>query len=182
MKQERPPHRLDVKAFAQSSGAIAGQDLLSEYERLVHETQGLGADNLLNWSARGELRRDPSGSEQVWLHLKVDVKLPLTCQRCMTPAEIPVAVSRSFRFVSTEDAAEAEDAESEEDLLALDADFSLANLIEDEVLMELPLIPKHDVCPVAVKLAVVDPGFEAANSEKQQPFAVLAKLKSGKPD
>lgn len=177
MKPETTPHRLDVKAFAQSSGAMAGQNLLSEYQRLVHETQGLGAQEMLNWSARGELRTDATGNQQVWLHLNVEVKMLLTCQRCMTPAEIPVIVNRSFRFVSSEDVAEAEDAESEEDVLALDTDFSLAALIEEEVLMELPLIPKHNVCPVVVKLTAADPCFQAAAMEKQQPFTVLAQLK-----
>jgi hypothetical protein len=33
---------------------------------------------------------------------------------------------------------------------------------------------------VALKLAAVDPGFEAAATEKRNPFAVLAKLQRGK--
>jgi len=182
MKQESPPKHLDVNAFARAATAIAGQDLLSGYDRLLHETQRLGAESRLNWSARGELRTDAAGAEQIWLHLIVDVSLPLICQRCLTPAQTAVAVNRSFRFVSSEEAAAAQDADSEEDVLALSADFSLKELIEDEVLMDLPLIPKHEVCPVAVKLAAVDPGFETAGSEKRQPFSVLAQLKKDRPD
>jgi uncharacterized protein len=181
MKQESPPKHLDVSAFARAAAVIAGHDVLSGYDRLLHETQGLGAENRLNWSARGELRTDASGAEQIWLHLKVDVGLPLICQRCLRPAQTAVAVNRSFRFVSGEEAAAAQDAESEEDVLALSADFSLTELIEDEVLMDLPLIPKHDVCPVAVKLAAVDPGFETADAEKRQPFSVLAQIKRERP-
>jgi uncharacterized protein len=182
MKHEAPPRHLDVKAFAQASAVITGRNLLSEYERLILETQGLGSKNDLEWSARGELRVDALGGEQVWLHLRVEVRLPLTCQRCMTPTEIAVAVQRSLRFVGSEEAAEAEDTESEEDLLVLSADLNLTELIEDEVLMELPLIPKHDVCPVTVKLAAVDPGFDAAALEKRRPFELLAQLKSDKSD
>ncbi len=182
MKKESPPHHLDVKAFAQAATALAGQNPLSEYERLIHETKGFGADNKLSWSARGELRTDATGAAQVWLHLKVEVKLPLLCQRCMTPVEIAVFGTRSFRFVATEEEADAEDADSEEDVLALKADFSLADLIEDEVLMDLPLIALHEVCPVAVKLATADPGFEEAALQKRQPFSVLAQLKKDKSD
>lgn len=171
---------MDVKAFAQSASEIAGHDLLSKYERLMQETKGLGADRMLNWSARGELRTDEAGAEQVWLHLTVDTSLPLTCQRCLGPVNIAVAVNQSFRFVGSEEAAEAQDEEAEEDVLALSRDFNLAELIEDEVLMALPLIPRHEECPVEVKLAVVDPGFEAASTEKRNPFAVLAKLQGGK--
>lgn len=181
MKQETAPNHLDVKAFAQSTGALAGQELLSKYERLMLETQGLGAENRLAWSARGELRTDAAGAEQVWLHLTVEARLPLTCQRCMRPADITVAVNRAFRFVGSEGVAEAQDAEAEEDVLALSDQFSLTELIEDEVLMALPLVPRHDSCPVEVKLAVVDPGFEAALLEQRQPFSVLAQLKNRKP-
>ena len=36
---------------------------------------------------------------------------------------------------------------SEEDLLALSREFDLHELIEDELLMALPVVPKHDECP-----------------------------------
>ncbi|MDO8249724.1 MAG: YceD family protein [Rhodoferax sp.] len=180
MKQESPPTHLDVKAFAHSASKIAGHDLLPKYERLMEETQGLGADRMLNWSAQGEVRIDEAGAEQVWLHVTVDVSLPLTCQRCLGPVDIAVTVNQSFRFVGSEEAAEAQDEEAEEDVLALSQDFKLADLIEDEVLMALPVVPRHEECPVEVKLAAVDPGFDAASAEKRNPFAVLAKLQGGK--
>jgi uncharacterized protein len=180
MKQDSPPIHLDVKAFAQAASKISGHDLLSKYERLAHETQGLGGDRLLNWAVQGELRIDESGAEQVWLHVTTDVSLPLICQRCMGPVDIEVAVNRSFRFVASEEAAEEQDEEAEEDVLALSLDFSLADLIEDEVLMALPVVPRHETCPVEVKLEVVDSGFEAASAEKRNPFAVLVKLQGGK--
>jgi uncharacterized protein len=180
MKQEHPPLHLDVKAFAQAASVIDGHNSLSKYERLMQETQGLGADLLVNWSARGELRIDEAGAEQVWLHLTVDTRLPLTCQRCLGPVAVPVVVQRSFRFVGSEEAAQEQDEEAEEDVLALSPDFKLADLIEDEVLMALPVVPRHDACPVAVKLEAVDPGFETASAEKRNPFAVLAKLQGDK--
>jgi uncharacterized protein len=180
MKHESPPTHLDVKAFAHSASKIAGHDLLSKYERLMQETQSLGADRMLNWSAQGEVRIDEAGTEQLWLHMTVDVSLPLSCQRCLGPVDIEVAVNQSFRFVGSEEAAEAQDEEAEEDVLALSQDFNLSDLIEDEILMALPVVPRHEECPVEVKLAAVDPGFDAASAEKRNPFAVLAKLQSGK--
>lgn len=180
MKQESPPTHLDVKAFAQAASTIAGHDLLSKYQRLMQETQGLGANVVLDWSAHGEMRTDEAGAEQIWFHLTVETSLPLTCQRCLGPVDIKVAVQQSFRFVGSEEAAEAQDEEAEEDVLALSPEFSLLALIEDEVLMALPVVPRHETCPVEVKLAVVDPEFEAASTEKRNPFAVLAKLQGTK--
>ncbi len=180
MKQESPPTHLDIKAFAQSGSTITGHDLLPKYERLMQETQGLGADRRLNWSAHGELRTDATGAQQVWLHLTVDVSLPLTCQRCMGPVDLVVAVHRSFRFCDSEEAAESQDAQAEEDVLALSLDFNLSDLIEDEVLMALPVVPRHEECPVDVKLVAVDSDFDAASAEKRNPFAMLVKLQDGK--
>ena len=180
MKQESPPTHLDVKVFAQAASAIAGHELLINYERLMHETQALGGNLLLNWAASGELRTDEAGSEQVWLHLSVDVSLPLTCQRCLGPVDIAVSLKQSFRFVSSEADAEAQDEESEEDVLALNPDFNLSDLIEDEVLMALPVVPRHDECPVELKLEVEDADFETASAEKRNPFAVLVKLQGNK--
>jgi len=182
MKQDILNKHLDVRVFAQSSACLAEENLLARYGRLMQETQGLGAENHLKWSARGESRLDSAGAEQIWLHLRVEAMVPLTCQRCLLPADMAIAIDQSYRFVDSEELAELQDAQAEEDVLALSPDFSLAELIEDEVLMALPLIPLHDPCPVPVKLEAVDPGFDAAFEGKRQPFAVLAKLKTGKPD
>ena len=182
MKQATPPTHLDVNAFAHAAGLLAGQNSLLKYGRLVDETGVLGAENQLKWSAQGELRVDESGAEQVWLHLTIEACLPLLCQRCMGPVDIAVRVKQSYRFCDSEEAAEAQDIEAEEDVLALSPVFSLIDLIEDEVLMALPLVPRHAVCPVDVKLAVADPAFEAALLEKTQPFAALAQLKTGRTD
>lgn len=171
--------RLDTKAFAQAGANLSGSDALSKYERLTEEMGGAGAERPVRWEARGELHTDASGSAQVWLHLKAEVSLPLTCQRCLGPADITVAVDRSFRFVASEEQAEAEDEEAEEDVLVLSRDFNLLELVEDELLMALPVVPRHATCPTEVRLAAQDADFEAAQAEKPNPFAALAGLKGG---
>ncbi len=91
-----------------------------------------------------------------------------------------MAVDRSFRFAPDEEMAAAQDEESEEDVLALSRSFDLVELVEDELLMEMPLAPRHEACPEQVKLAVADEDFDAASTERENPFALLGKLKSGK--
>jgi uncharacterized protein len=180
MHEQNLPPKLDVKQFARSASMLNGQYALSKFKRIFEETQGLGAENALNWSAEGALLQDQTGSGQVCLRLKVEVKMPQICQRCLGVVEVDVRIDRSFRFVETEAQAELEDDGSPEDLLVLSQDFDLASLIEDEVLMSLPLVPRHEVCPVEVKLTAIDAAFEA-ETKKPNPFAVLAGLKDGKP-
>ena len=176
MSEYVSPPKLDVKQAGQLAKHLSGQDLLSNYERLLQETQGLGAQNALTWSVRCELKPGPAGQPQVWLHLTVGVTLPLTCQRCLGPVDVPVQIDRTFRFVESEAQAELEDDESPEDVLVLSQDFDLMGLIEDEVLMDLPVVPRHETCPVAIKLMATDADFEDA-PVKPNPFAVLAGLK-----
>lgn len=176
MKIESSVPRVDVKSLAQSAGLASGRATLSTFERLMHETQGLGGDRVVHWTARGAMPADQAGVGQIWLHLTAEVNLPLVCQRCLGPVDEMVSISRSFRFVETEAQAEIDDEISEEDVLALSAEFSLADLLEDEVIMALPAVPRHAECPVAVTLEVMDPDFEVASAEKVNPFAVLAKM------
>ena len=73
----------------------------------------------------------------------------------------------------------AQDEESEEDLLVNSAQFDLLELVEDELLMALPVSPKHEKCPGDLKLSAADADFETA-SDRPNPFAKLAQLKTPK--
>jgi len=181
MTKEFSPQRLDVKAFAQAQAQLEGDQPLSQFNRLVLEAQGPHEGVDIRWAAQGELRAESGAEPQIWLHLQAETDLPMICQRCLAPASIPLDVDRSFRFVADEATAEALDDESEEDLLSLSKDFDLFELLEDELLMELPVVPMHEVCPESVPLASSDDDFEQANSEKPNPFAALASLRITKP-
>ncbi len=177
MTKEFSAQRLDVKAFALVAGRLSGHDSLLKYERLALEAKGLHPDLLVDWKAEGEVRTPLAGAGQIWLHLTVHASFPMECQRCLTPVDVPLSVERSFRFVADEATAEALDDDSEEDLLAMSREFDLHELIEDELLMALPVVPKHDECPTAIPLASSDEDFEEANAEKPNPFAALTGLR-----
>ena len=181
MTKEFSPQRLDVKAFAQTGARLAGHDSLLKYERLAQEAKGLHPDLLVDWEAVGEVRTAMGGVSQVWIRIHVRASFPMECQRCLTPVDVPLEVAREFRFVADEATAEALDDDCEEDLLALSREFDLHELIEDELLMALPVVPKHDECPTPVPLSSSDDDFEEANAAKPNPFAALAALrKDGK--
>jgi uncharacterized protein len=69
------------------------------------------------------------------------------------PVELEVDVARALRFVADEATAEALDAESEDDVLALPRRLDLHDLVEDELLLALPLVPMHTTCPVPLPLS-----------------------------
>jgi uncharacterized protein len=180
MSQEYFVDRLDIKAFANSQGTLAGKALLSGFERLLAQAQGQEGARQVAWTAHGEMRTGASGDEQCWLHVQASLSLPQTCQRCLSDVDIPVRVARDFRFVATEAQAEAEDEEAEEDVLAWSQSFDLLALIEDELLMALPLVPLHEVCPTGVTMSAQDADFEPTEGKKHNPFAVLANFQTSK--
>lgn len=180
MTKDFAVQRLDVRAFAESGGLLTGHDTVGRHVRLMAETHGRGEGLPVTWTARGELRNAAHPHPDVWLHLQADTVLPMTCQRCLAPVDMAVHVERSFRFVADEETAAAQDDESEEDLLVISRSFDLMELIEDELLMDLPVAPRHEACPEPVQLEAVDPDFEEAAQPKANPFALLEKLKTGK--
>lgn len=177
MSKTFSPERLDVAAFAQARARLGGRDELQAYARLLAELHAPGAGLALEWRAQGESRAAIDGSTRPALHLQLAASLPLTCQRCLGEVMTPIEVDRHFVFVPDEDTAAALDDASEDDVLALSADFDLRALIEDELLMALPLVPRHDQCPQAVRLSAQDADFDAAEGARRKPFAALSALK-----
>lgn len=177
MSKPYAPEHLDIRAFAQDEGELSGQSPLTAWPRVAAEAAGQAPVAPVAWEARGYRKAVVGGDDEVWLHLTASTTLPMICQRCLTPAQIEVEVDRSFRFVLDEATAMAQDDESEEDLLVVSAEFNLLELVEDELLMALPVVPRHESCPVAVKLAVADEDFAQAQAAVANPFAVLRKLR-----
>ncbi len=168
--------RLNIATFAAEGEPLAGLTPLQNMERLAKESSGLQPDLAIKWQARAELRPNAGADGDIWLHLTASTSIPLTCQRCMAPVYSLIEVDQWYRFVATEEIAMAEDDEAEEDLLVMEPHFDLLALLEDELIMALPVVPMHEACPVAPQMQSGD--LEAAESGvKPNPFDVLAQLK-----
>ena len=130
----------------------------------------------VRWRAVGSTR-PVGGEQQVWLHLLADADVILQCQRCLLPLDEAVHVDRHFRFVADEDAAAALDDEIEDEVLALPKTLNLRDLVEDEMLLALPLVPRHEACPETIPMQF---GDVEEVEEKANPFASLALLRKDK--
>ena len=172
--------RLDVAEFARAGGRHRASTPVQQLQRLASErfvTHDGADDGVVDWSVCGELRPAQSGSTpDVWLQLQAQTRLALTCQRCLGPVQTTLSVDRWFRFVADETIAAALDAECEEDLLALEPRPDILELLEDELLMSLPLVSLHEECPSgsSVPMTATPPLPQA---DRPHPFAALAQLK-----
>ena len=178
MQKPKNLRSLDVKAFAKAQMRLEGETPVVEFERLAEDCVGDVTGQVI-WSVEGVVQPDASGKDAIWLHLEAKANVPLTCQRCLHPVPVELLIEQDFRFVADEATAVAEDDESEEDLLVLEDHFDVLALIEDELLMALPLVPMHPTC--LSEQAPTSREEEAILAEaKPNPFAVLASLKTRK--
>ena len=171
------PLHLDVERFAEQAETLEGSLPLAELERLAdtaHADAPPGAGDRVQWRASGE-RRPAAGAPQTWLHVAARTRMALTCQRCLQPIEVAITAERSIRFVADEATAAELDAESDDDVLATTRSLDLLELIEDELLLALPLVPRHDDC-FAPPFGS-DAAESHADDEAEHPFAALAALK-----
>jgi uncharacterized protein len=191
------PLRLNVAHFAADALEAEGDWAIAELPRLADSECPLDGGSPLKvradapkpaprsasdltrrvrWHATGS-HRPVGGENQVWMHLQADADVVLQCQRCLRPLDEAVQVDRHFRFVTDEDAAAALDDEIEDEVLVLSKSLNLRDLVEDEMLLALPLVPRHDVCPEAIPMQF---GDVEAVEEKANPFASLALLRKDK--
>lgn len=177
------PTKLDVAAFAQDGAHLEGEWPATALERLAEsaaaEAPASGWPAVL-WSLDGEIRKPRGAAAELWLHLSARSTVALTCQRCLSPVTAEVAVDHWLRFVEGEAQAAELDAQGDEDVLALPRHLDARELIEDELLLALPLVPRHEVCPepLPVTLGAPEPD-EGAEADRPHPFAKLAALKRG---
>jgi len=95
--------------------------------------------------------------------------------------DTPLEIDHWFRLVADEAAAEVQDDDCEEDLIALEPLPNMIEVLEDEFIMGLPLVPMHDVCPQGLVNPAADRSPPAEETEeKPHPFAALAGLKKTK--
>jgi uncharacterized protein len=182
MSRTRPldPRRLDVAAFALAGARLEGEWPLADLLRLQQDALPLAGDSpalAVAWAAQGEQHAIAGGDAQIRLHLQARTALRLSCQRCLQPMVVTLEIRPSLRFVHGEEQAERLDEDSEEDVLALGAPLDLRELIEDELILALPLVPRHDRCPRPLPMSPGDADEAAADDRPAHPFAALAALR-----
>ena len=191
------PLRLNVAHFAADALQAEGDWAIAELPRLAESECPADAGSPLKaradaptppprsssdltrrvqWRAVGS-HRPVGGENQIWMHLLADADVILQCQRCLLPLDEAVRVDRHFRFVADEDTAAALDDETEDEVLVLQKSLNLRDLVEDEMLLALPLVPRHDVCPETIPMQF---GDVEEVEEKANPFASLALLRKDK--
>jgi uncharacterized protein len=163
-----PPQRpLDALGLARSGAMVEREFPVAGFERLrdrLAESTGVAR-------ARAEFRlagRWPTAD------LAVGADVVMTCQRCLGPLRRQLASESQLVF------ADEGSAELPEGYEAVGGDpqaLDLASLVEDELLLALPIIPQHEPGePCALPSATKAEDEPAGAGELRRPFAGLKDL------
>ncbi|WP_113905795.1 23S rRNA accumulation protein YceD [Aliidiomarina celeris] len=106
---------------------------------------------------------------------KVDVSL--TCQRCNEP--MSVLVNAEFQYAPVNKKVKAEDLPEYYDAAEMNelGEVSLHEIVEDELIIALPLVAMHTDENCAIDRNTMTFGELPPEAEKKNPFAVLQELK-----
>jgi uncharacterized protein len=180
MNKDYSPRRLDVVHFAKSNAQLSGVTPLVQMSRLYNDLDPVPRDSDLpygvHWRASGWMEPGNTGqTEQAWLGVVAQARIPQICQRCTGLLAYPIDLDYRYRFVSTEKEAAEQDEWAEEDVLVVSKAFDLVQLIEDELLMAMPLIPVHERCDVQLPTEAMDAAFQE-QAEHTNPFEALKEI------
>ena len=168
--RQRLPFKVDPFRFAQDEVELDSVLPVSGMKRLsamLHRPGGeldiqlaFAVDELGTTTLKGRLR----------------TCLQLLCQRCLEPVRVEVDAPLALGFARSEAGLEAIPA-TLDPVLAESGQVDLPQLLEDEILLALPQIPRHaqGECRTAVGMAA-EPA-EASSEKRENPFSVLAGLK-----
>jgi len=168
MSEKLIPEHIDPFRFAEQQLHLIGIVNISDMKRLEAALQS--SDSVV----AVDLKFGVDEQSITFLKGHLKTKLTLQCQRCLEPFVYEIISNFALGIVNTLDEAKALP-ELYEPALAKEGKLALRELIEDEVILNLPIIPKHgaDECEVNISLSEA----EEKQEKRDNPFKVLESLK-----
>ena len=163
------PERVNPWQLAVEGGRLDGELALAELPRLAALLDH--ADGMVSVALEAGI--DGDGLRFIRGRLRAEVEL--ICQRCLCPLRLPIVATVSLGLTRGE--AEFDHLPDEyEPLLVPERDIAIAGLVEDELLLALPQVPRHEDAQDCEANGYVTSGANAPDAEHCQPLAALASL------
>jgi DUF177 domain-containing protein len=165
------PERIDPARLVEREARLCGHLSLARMERLrasLCDGEGTAFIDVC-------FQSDEQGRDMAVGH--VTARLPVRCQRCLEAMEIAIATALCLAFTDADTEAEGEAPPPDGyDAVPLVGDtISLSDLVEDELMLALPMAPMHEDCPVGVWCRYL--GDRAPSEAPRKPFAALARIR-----
>ncbi|MHA7878286.1 MAG: YceD family protein [Saccharospirillum sp.] len=172
MSKSELPERVDAYKLADQTSTLDGEIAFGRMARLanlvVEESDAFKAQ--LRFDRDSEQRRVVSG----W----VEGRVALECQRCLRPVHYDLHSRFDLAIVYNDEMARALPGSLEPLMLLPDQSLDVAELVEEELLLSLPIKAVHDPnqCQIQTEFKP-DEQDDRPGAEKDNPFKVLESLK-----
>ena len=158
---------IDSFELSRSGRCVEGEVAVAQLPRLAEFVTT--AQDCLRYKIAGLI--DEDGYPAADLHL--EGRLQLICQRCNGSLDFELDRAARFRFVATEEELNALPIEDDEiEMIVGSRSMSVYDWVEDEAILSLPLVPRHDECSTPSKTE-----GDVALVTAPNPFAVLLALR-----
>lgn len=156
---------IDGLDFARRGNLVGGQVAVADLSRVADYLAN--PDGVLDCQLQGGRSEDGSGHFE--LRLSIEGEFQLRCQRCLEAMRFPLRLQKRLQLVAPGAEWPEEEVEDEGfDAVEASKEMAVGPLIEDEVLLALPISPRHDICT---------PPRTKDRKQDASPFAVLRNLK-----
>jgi uncharacterized protein len=163
--------KVNVFDLARRGGELGGELQTTDLARLAGELRAVVSSIDYRFSAAIDERGRPAAT------VTLAGKMQLTCDLCGDAIDWPLQVTRHYFFVASEAALHALpiDVAEEEGLLGSD-EFDLTSLIEDDIILALPMAPRHPSCQTEHNAgsSIARPSLAEDSDRRKNPFAALA--------
>jgi uncharacterized protein len=162
------PEQVDHRKLAAEKVRLEGSIPVAAFERLC----GLLEDSRGEVDVRLQFRKGKK--QKTFVAGTASGTVTLVCQNCLEPVVVTIKANFSTLLLDTLDELQALP-QSEDGLVCPQANVELVDLVEDELMVSLPMVPRHDagVCNGTLMEARAD---EAVQVDTYKPFAGLAAL------
>jgi uncharacterized protein len=168
----RLPKTINPWQLANTSGQLNGQLALAEMPRLTSLL--LNTDGLVDVTLQGGV--DNQGIRFITGRLQTCVQL--LCQRCLQPLSLLLCAEINLGLVLSE--SQINNLPKQYEPLLTEEELTLLELVEDELILALPIVPKHsqeDNCQPQIQNQAADQAADTkTETDPDNPFAVLSTL------
>lgn len=170
------PDWIDAERAAQAGRRFSGDARIEWMPRVVDLLDAPAPGDVIAFEVSASLDESPGNAHIVRLGVHVHGAVPMTCQRTLKRFMQPIDGRSDVAIVASErEAAGLPD--NLEPKLVPEGRLKLVELIEDELLLALPLVPRD---PASAPVQNAGAGTErSAPDESENPFAELARLRRG---
>ncbi len=164
------PSHVDPRKLADRATVLDGE---LEQGRFVRLCAATGAESGSRPVVRIKLSFGRDEQRTLVIHSELDTEVSMVCQRCLEPVRLPVHSECDYAVVN-EGASSRHLPKGYEVLEAGEDPLDLLALVEDELLLALPIVPLHDPNDCQTPGS---PQPQEEPVERSSPFSVLAQLK-----